>query len=277
MRLKDRVALITGAGRGIGRAIALAYAKEGASLALAARTLSELEETAREAQALGALTQVVQVDVTNEEEVADMVRQTVERFSTIDVLVNNAGAVGPVGPIYETDVAEWVRTIQVNVVGMYLCCRAVIPLMLRNDQGKIINLGGAGATIAWRSTSAYSTSKAAVVRLTEGIAFELQGANVQANVLGPGSINTRLWEELRDGAEAAGDSALFELGQRVTSGGGAPMDRAANLAVFLASDDSAQLSGRLISSVTEDLDALTPRIPEIMASDAYTVRRVELG
>ena len=277
MRLKDRVALITGAGRGIGRAIALAYAKEGASLALAARTLSELEETAREAQALGALTQVVQVDVTNEEEVADMVRQTVERFSTIDVLVNNAGAVGPVGPIYETDVAEWVRTIQVNVVGMYLCCRAVIPLMLRNDRGKIINLGGAGATIAWRSTSAYSTSKAAVVRLTEGIAFELQGANVQANVLGPGSINTRLWEELRDGAEAAGDSALFELGQRVTSGGGAPMDRAANLAVFLASDDSAQLSGRLISSVTEDLDALTPRIPEIMASDAYTVRRVELG
>ena len=277
MRLKDRVALITGAGRGIGRAIALAYAKEGASLALAARTLSELEETAREAQALGALTQVVQVDVTNEEEVADMVRQTVERFSTIDVLVNNAGAVGPVGPIYETDVAEWVRTIQVNVVGMYLCCRAVIPLMLRNDRGKIINLGGAGATIAWRSTSAYSTSKAAVVRLTEGIAFELQGANVQANVLGPGSIHTRLWEELRDGAEAAGDSALFELGRRVTSGGGAPMDRAADLAVFLASDDSAQLSGRLISSVTEDLNALTPRIPEIMASDAYTVRRVELG
>ena len=137
MRLKDRVALITGAGRGIGRAIALAYAKEGASLALAARTLSELEETAREAQALGALTQVVQVDVTNEEEVADMVRQTVERFSTIDVLVNNAGAVGPVGPIYETDVAEWVRTIQVNVVGMYLCCRAVIPLMLRNDRGRL--------------------------------------------------------------------------------------------------------------------------------------------
>ena len=277
MRLKDRVALITGAGRGIGRAIALAYAKEGARLALAARTLSELEETAREAEALGALTHVVQVDVTNEEEVAEMVRQTVERFSTIDVLVNNAGAVGPVGPIHETDVAEWVRTIQVNVVGMYLCCRAVMPLMLRNDRGKIINLGGAGATIAWRSTSAYSTSKAAVVRLTEGIAFELQGSNVQANILGPGSIHTRLWEELRDGAEAAGDSALFELGQRVTSGGGAPMDRAADLAVFLASDDSAQLSGRLISSVTEDLEALKPRIPEIMASDAYTVRRVELG
>ena len=277
MRLKDRVALITGAGRGIGRAIALAYAKEGARLALAARTLSELEETAREAEALGALTHVVQVDVTNEEEVAEMVRQTAERFSTIDVLVNNAGAVGPVGPIHETDVAEWVRTIQVNVVGMYLCCRAVMPLMLRNDRGKIINLGGAGATIAWRSTSAYSTSKAAVVRLTEGIAFELQGSNVQANILGPGSIHTRLWEELRDGAEASGDSALFELGQRVTSGGGAPMDRAADLAVFLASDDSAQLSGRLISSVTEDLEALKPRIPEIMASDAYTVRRVELG
>jgi 3-oxoacyl-[acyl-carrier protein] reductase len=275
MRLKDRVALITGAGRGIGRAIALAYAREGARLSLAARTGSELEETAREAQSLGATTHVVLADVTSEADVEEMVRQTLDRFSTIDILVNNAGIGGPVGLLQDNDVSEWIRTIQVNVVGLYLCCRAVLPVMLQNDRGKIINLAGAGATSAWRNTSAYCTSKAAVIRLTETLWLELEGSNVQVNALGPGSINTRMWEELRDGAAAVGDSELFELGQRVTSGGGASIDRAADLAVFFASDESGELSGRLVSATTDDFDNLSPRIGEIMASDAYTIRRVE--
>ena len=276
MRLKDRVALITGAGRGIGRAIALAYAREGARLALAARTASELEETAEQARALGAAVHTVLADVTVEADVEEMVRQSVERFSDIDILVNNAGIGGPVGLLQDNDVSEWIRTIQVNVVGLYLCCRAVLPIMIRQDRGKIINLAGAGATSAWANTSAYCASKAAVVRLTENIFLELGDANVQINSLGPGSINTRMWEELRDGATAVGDSGLYDLGVRVTSGGGASIDQAVELAVFLASDASGELSGRLISAVADDFANLPPRIPEIMASDAYTIRRVEL-
>jgi NAD(P)-dependent dehydrogenase (short-subunit alcohol dehydrogenase family) len=274
--LHHRVALITGAGRGIGRAIALAYAQEGAMLALAARTLDELEHTAQAAQTLGATTCIVRADVSNPTQVDDLVRQTVERFATIDILVNNAGIAGPVGPLQENDMEAWMRTIQVNLIGTYLCCRAVLPIMRQQNRGKIINLSGAGATTAWRHLSAYGASKVAVVRLTETLALELEGTNIQVNALGPGSIHTQMWEELRDGAHAVGDPQLYALGQRVTSGGGAAIEQAAALAVFLASDASGALSGRLISALTDDVSSLPTQVPRIMSSDALTLRRVDL-
>jgi NAD(P)-dependent dehydrogenase (short-subunit alcohol dehydrogenase family) len=182
---------------------------------------------------------------------------------------------GPVGPLQETAVEAWVQTIQVNLIGTYLCCRAVLPIMRQHNGGKIINLSGAGATNAWRHLSAYGASKVAVVRLTETLALELEGTNIQVNALGPGSIHTQMWEELRDGAHMVGDTPLYELGQRVTSGGGAPLDRAAALAVFLASAASGTLSGRLISAVTDDFLNLPTQIQRIMASDALTLRRVD--
>jgi 3-oxoacyl-[acyl-carrier protein] reductase len=273
MRLQDRVALITGAGRGIGRAIALSYAKEGARLALSARTLPELEETARQAEALGAETCIIPTDVTDQTQVDEMVKETLDRCSTIDIMVNNAGIGGPVGPLQDNDVKEWTRTIEVNVIGAYLCCRAVLPVMLSRNRGKIINMSGVGG----RNCSSYGASKTALVYITEVLAEELDGKNIQVNAMSPGSIHTRMWEETRDGAAAVGDEELFQYGQRVTSGGGASMDRAADLAVFLASDDSGNLSGRLVQAVSDDFPSLPPRVPDIMASDIYKLRRVELS
>ena len=275
MRLENKVALITGAGRGIGRAIALAYAGEGANLALAARSLDELSETAQAAQSLGASTCVVSVDVTDQAAVAGMARQVEENLGRIDILVNNAGIVGPIGALEDNDVDAWVRTIQVNLVGTYLCCRAVIPVMAEGGGGRIINLSGSGSTSAPYHLSAYGSSKAAIIRLTEILSLELADKNIQVNALGPGSIHTRMWEEITGQAQAVGDTDLYEFGLQVTGGGGASIDRAAELAVWLASDASDGLSGRLIHAVADDFPSLTPKIPQIMASDMYTLRRDE--
>ena len=275
MRLKDKVALITGAGRGIGQAIALAYASEGARLALAARSLDQLEETAGQAAALGAQTSIMRVDVTSQAEVEAMAAETLLRYGRIDILVNNAGIVGPIGALEDNNVESWVRTIQVNLVGTYLCCRSVIPIMAEGGGGRIINLSGSGSTSAPYHLSAYGSSKAAIIRLTEILSLELADKNIQVNALGPGSIHTRMWEEITDGAQAVGDTDLYEFGLQVTGGGGASIERAAELAVWLAGDASDGLSGRLIHAVADDFSSLTPLIPEIMASDLYTLRRDE--
>ena len=281
MKLAGKIALVTGAGRGIGRAIALGFAAQGARLALAARTVSELEETARQIAEIsgepGAGTLVIPVDVTDKAGVDSMVKRTLDRFTNIDILVNNAGIGGPVGVLQDNDISAWMQTLQVNVIGPYLCCRAVIPAMVRQGGGKIINLAGAGANNGWAYLSAYCASKAAVVRLTEVLSIELEEQNIQVNALGPGSIHTRMWEELRDGAADVNATDLHELGQMVTSGGGASLDDTAALAVFLAGDESGGLSGRLISAVADDFTNLASRIPEIMASDVFTLRRVDLG
>ena len=275
MRLDDKVALITGAGRGIGRAIALAYANEGARLALAARTLDQLEDTAAAAQARGAATLVVEADVTRQASVESMVAQVLARFGRIDILVNNAGIVGPIGALEDNEVAAWLQTIQVNLVGTYLCCRSVIPAMTGAGSGRIINLSGSGSVSAPYHMSAYGSSKAAIIRLTEILSLELADKNIQVNALGPGSIHTGMWDEITDGAQAVGDTELYEFGLQVTGGGGASIERAAELAVWLASDAASGLSGRLIHAVMDDFPSLTPHIPAIMGSDRFTLRRDE--
>ncbi len=277
MRLEGQTALITGAGRGIGRAIAVAFATEGATVALAARSAGELEETAQLVRDAGAEANTMMADVTEEYQVQAMVDRALARYSTIDILVNSAGIAGPVGPLLENDVGQWVRTVQVNLIGTYLCCRYVLPVMLSQNRGRIVNLSGAGATNAWRDMSAYCSSKAAVVRLTETLALELEGSNVRVNVLGPGSVHTRMWDEILEAGTAAGNLDLQERGQMVTTGGGASIDRAAELAVYLASEESGDLNGRLISATSEDFPFAPETLRQIKDSEAFLIRRVELG
>ncbi len=276
MKLDGQVAVITGAGRGIGRAIALAYAREGAKLALAARSEPELQEAISAVSELGAEAIAVPTDVTSQKDTERLAHGVVERFGRIDVLVNNAGNSGPIGRLQGNDVADWVNTINVNLTGTFLVCRAVIPAMLGQSGGKIINLSGAGAANAWSNMSAYCSSKAAVVRLTEVLAQELEGRGIMVNALGPGSVHTGMWDRMTQEAAQAGADFIHQLGLRVTSGGGASMDECAELAVWLASDESGPLTGRLISAATDDFRGLPPRISEIMAGDAFTLRRVGL-
>ena len=226
-------------------------------------------------EALGASTLTIPTDISQQADVDKMVQQTVERFGTVDILVNNAAILGPMGPLQDNDVGSWIQTINVNVVGPFLCSRAVLPVILRQGSGKIILLTG-GYTRAYPQMSAYVTSKWAVIRLVEALAEVLLGTNVQVNCLGPNRVHTGMVDELASGWERSGNAELAEFAKALTTGSGDTTGSTQELAVFLGGPESAQMSGRLISAITDDFSSLPPRIPEIMASEAYQMRRVEL-
>jgi len=272
VQLQDKVAIITGAGRGTGRAIALAYAREGAHIVAVARTLEEIQQTAQEVQGLGRRALAVRADVSRNSEVEAMVSAALGEFGRIDILVNCAGVYGPIGPLGVLDPEEWLQTIAVNLGGTFHCCRAVLPAIIRQRYGRIINLSGGGATAPRPNFSAYAVSKAAVVRLTETLAEEVRPYGIQVNAIAPGGVNTRLIDAVLTAGEAAGKEALEEA-KRLKAGQGTPPEEVAALAVFLASDASQGLTGRLISVVWDDWRSMASRIDRIMASDFYTLRR----
>lgn len=274
MQLNAKVALITGAGRGIGRAIALAFAREGATVAVSARTVPELEETAAQVRQLGRNCLPISADVSQLDGVLRMVNEVVRTFGQIDVLVNNAGVQGPIGPLVENDGDSWVRTFQVNVFGTFYCIKAVLPHMMIRGEGKIINLSGGGATAPRPCFSAYGASKTAILRLTETLAEEVRALNIQVNAIAPGPVNTRMLQEILGAGDAAG-SELEPALQRQTEGG-VPAELAARLAVFLASEASGSLTGKLISAPHDDWESWTEeRINELMGLPWLTLRRVD--
>ncbi len=274
MKLDNQVALITGAGRGIGRAIAMAFARQGADLALVARTESELEETAQMIRAAGHRVVAVTADVSHREYVERAVSQALETFDRVDVLVNNAGVQPPIGPLWQNDADEWMRAVAVNLFGPMLCIKAVLPGMMERKRGKIVNLSGGGATGPRPNFGAYAASKAALVRLTETLAMELAPYNIQINALAPGAINTRMLDQVLAAGELAG--AELAQAQRRTERGGTSIERAAQLAVFLASADSDGLTGKLVAAPHDDWQTWdAARIAALNESPWYTLRRID--
>jgi 3-oxoacyl-[acyl-carrier protein] reductase len=192
----------------------------------------------------------------------------------IDILVNNAGIYGPMGPIEEIDYDQFVSTVQVNLFGTVMMCREVIPIMRRQNGGKIINLSGGGGATPLPRIDAYAASKAAVVRLTENLAMELADTGIDVNAIAPGALNTKMLDQvLEAGAQKVGRD-FYERALRQRDEGGAGLDKGAAVAVFLASADSDGISGRLISAVWDDWSNLQAHRQELADSDIFTLRRI---
>jgi 3-oxoacyl-[acyl-carrier protein] reductase len=202
-----------------------------------------------------------------------MVKFTLDKFGTIDILVNCAGIYGPIGLITDIDVKHWFATININLYGTFLCMRAVLPTMMKNKKGKIINMSGGGGASPLPRFSAYGTSKAGVIRLTETIANEVKEYNIDINAIAPGAVNTRLLDQALTAGEATGkDFRARAIKQKQE--GGVPPEKVAELALFLASPESDGLSGRLVSLLWDKWKDSPRHLAEIMSSDVYTIRRI---
>ncbi len=247
MLLKDKVAVVTGAGRGIGRAIALTFAREGADLVLAARSVDKLEEAAAEIQAISRRALVVPTDVTSEESVRNLRDRTLENFGWVDILGNNSGVGGPSAPIWEIDPRDWDETFAVNVRGVYLCCRAFLPAMIARRSGVVINIGSMTGKRPLVNRTPYAASKLALVGLTRTLAWEVGPYGIRVNVISPGPVEgERIEWVVRRLAEARGvsvDEARRSLTEASPLGRFVLAEEVAQAAVFLASDLASAITG----------------------------------
>jgi len=278
MKLLRKNAIITGGTLGLGEVIVREFLKEGANVLLCARDAAAVERLQTELQSGAQPEQKIlgqTCDVSSPEQVTELFRRFSAEFGNLDVLVNNAGIYGPKGLSEEVDWQEWTRAMEVNLYGTFLTCRAAIPLFKNAGHGgKIINLSGGGATNPLPRLSAYAASKAAVVRLSETLAVELKEFRIDVNTIAPGALNTRLLDEvLRAGPESVGE-VFYKKALEQSASGGVPLEKGARLCVYLASEASDGITGKLLSAQWDPWPELHTHREELAGSDIYTLRRI---
>ncbi len=275
--LAGKKAIITGANQGLGFEIAKKYVQAGADVMLCARSASLLDVARAELVALAGPGQKIAAhvaDVSAEADVQALVANTLKALGGCHILVNNAGIYGPKGEIESVNWAEWVKVIEINVYGSILMCRALLPHFKAQGYGKVIQLSGGGATNPLPRISAYAVSKAAIVRFAETLAEEVRGTGIDVNAIAPGALNTRMLDEiLQAGPEKVGH-AFYEHSLKQKETGGVPLDKGADLALFLASAASDGITAKLISAVWDDWERWPDHLDELSSSDAYTLRRI---
>lgn len=277
MKLAGRIALVTGAGQGLGAEIARQYVINGASVVLCGRSAEKLE-----AQKLN-LTPLLAPDariVTSAVDVAEprQVDATFARlrseFPRLDIVVNNAGVYGPMGNIEDIDWEEWVDALRINLLGLVYVSRAAIPIMRAQRHGKIINVSGGGAANPMPMISAYAASKAGVVRFTESLALECLDDHIDVNAIAPGALRTQMMDQLlKAGPEKVG-AQFYDRMKRIAEEGGTPLSLGAALCVFLGSPDSDGITGKLIAAQWDRWEDWPQHLDELNASDVYTLRRI---
>lgn len=267
---KDQNILITGAGRGIGKRLAIGFAQLGGRIGLLARSKAELELTHLEIGQAQGLSLRLPANVCDFEQLMTALDRMRVHFGEVDVLICAAGVQGPIQPLLDTNPKQWADTINTNLIGVMHSCRAVLPAMVKRRRGKIIVLSGRGATNPRANFSAYAASKAAVARFVETVAEEVRDHNVQINCMAPGGTYTHMTDEILRAGDKAGWKESEEAVQVRLTGGIAP-EKQIQLAQFLASERSNHINGKLIH-VNDDWKRLESSNvnPEI-----YTLRRVQ--
>lgn len=242
MKLKDKVALITGAASGMGRAQAELFAKKGAKVIAADINLEGVTKVAEKISADGGEALPVKVDISSVDEVKKMVRKGLERFGQIDVLSNTAGILDNYAPTLETSEELWDRIFNINLRGMFLVTNEVLPQMIEKGRGTVINIASIAGFVAGGGGAAYTSAKHGVVGYTKQLSFDYGGKGIKANAIAPGAIETGMTKDiLKDG-----NREVMEAIRSVPAGRHGQPEEVAQLALFLASDDSDFIHGAVI-------------------------------
>jgi NAD(P)-dependent dehydrogenase (short-subunit alcohol dehydrogenase family) len=275
--LAGKQAIITGANQGLGLEIARKFVSAGADVMLCARNGARLDDACAELKLMAASNQKIvtqAADVSLESDAYEVVQKTLALLGGCHILINNAGVYGPMGEIESVDWQDWKRTIEINVYGSVLMSRALLPHFKAQRYGKLIQISGGGATNPLPRISAYAASKAAIVRYAETLALEVNEKGIDVNCIAPGALNTRMLDEvLQVGPDKVGQ-AFYERAVKQKEVGGTSLTKGAELAVFLASNASDGITGKLISAVWDNWEQWPQYLDHLAQSDVYTLRRI---
>lgn len=277
MTLSGRCAIVTGASQGLGFEVAKQMLAAGASVAICARHEAQLREAENALKAnitANAKLIAMTADVSKPKDMEALMQQALSLTGRVDILVANAGVYGPKGPIETVDWEAWSEAIDINLKGVVLQCRAVLPHMKKQNHGKIIILSGGGATKPMPNLSAYAASKAAVVRFAETLAEEVAAHHIDVNTVAPGALNTRLLDEILEAGPEKVGQAFYEQSLKQKEKGGTDLSVGSSLCVFLGSENSDGITGRLLSAVWDPWKTLPEKREALQASDIYTLRRI---
>ncbi len=277
-----RPVVVTGASRGLGAAISRHFASLGHSVAVCARTQPEIEQLASEIRdEFGVDVVAAALSVTDEPGMHSFAGKVENELGPVGAIVNNAGILGPVGPVDQLDLASWRQALDVNVVGTLTVTATFVPQMVAAGGGAVVNLGGAGigGTGTHGQISAYTTSKGAIVTLTEALAKELAGRGVRVNAIAPGGLATGFMDPVLDAAPGSIDGSLRDIAVALKPDGPpAPVVLDANLASllsFLVSDASIWLTGKLLSARWESVESLTANRERLVNTSLLNLRRID--
>jgi len=275
--LLDKIAIITGGSEGLGFEIAKKFILAGASITICSRNKKNLKSAEFKLKKLLNKNQkllTIVADISKEKDVKKLIKITIQKLGDCSILVNNAGIYGPKNKLEKTNWKEWKKTIEINLFGSVLMCKELINHFKKKRYGKIIQLSGGGATNPLPYLSAYAASKAAIIRFSETLANEVANYNISVNAIAPGALNTRMLDEvIKAGPDKVGiDFYKRSVNQKKT--GGTPLSNASDLAVFLASSQSDNITGKLISALWDKWEDWPKYADKIMNSDIYTIRRI---